>query len=175
MKCPICKTTIKDIRRSPFCPACQWELMEIPSNSSDEMKQYFRNLENNFREYHSQIKKITDLSLECSSLEKNNKAKQNNINNYNNEIEQEKKNIELKQKEYNHLKEVENEITYANQLISENMKKMEEYKNILSLSQNYDKNLQELLEQFLLCCRRGVYRSEIIIDTEELLRRKGML
>ncbi len=174
MICPICKTTIDDVRQNPFCPTCQWELLEIPSNSSDEMKQYFNTLENHFREYYSQIIRMTAFSETVSSLQKSNEAIQQDIDNCNKEIAQEEVYLIQQQKEFDRLQRVQEEITKANQILTENEKEVKKAQKIHKQSQQYDDMLQELLRGFLIVKRRGYLDNSISI-IERFLRRKGIL
>lgn len=174
MKCPICKTTIDDVRQNPFCPTCQWELLEIPSNSSDEMKQYFNTLENNFQEYYSQITRMTALSEDVSSLQKSNEAVQQDIDKCNKEIAQEEEKLSQQQEEYDRLQKIQEEITKANQILTENEKEVKKAQKIDKQSQKYDEMLQELLRSFLIVKRRGYLDNSISI-IEKFLRRKGIL
>ncbi len=174
MKCPICETTIDNVRQTPFCPTCQWELLEIPSNSSNEMKQYFKTLENNFREYYSRITRMTDLSEAVSSLQKSIEVIQRDIDKCNNEIAQEEYCLIQQQKEFDRLQKVQEEITKANQILSENEKEVKKAQKIHNQSQKYDDMLQELLRGFLIVKRRG-YLDHSISTIERFLRRKGIL
>lgn len=174
MKCPICKTTIDDVRQIPFCPTCQWELLEIPSNSSDEMKQYFKTLENNFREYYSQITRMTTLSEAISILQESNKAIQQNIDNCNKEIIQEEGKLNQQQEVFDRLQKVQEKITKADQILSENEKEVKQAQMILDQSQEYDEMLQELFDNYLIVKRRG-YLDHSISRIERFLRKKGIL
>lgn len=40
MDCPICKTTIGDIKENLFCPVCHWELAALPTNALSLRKDY---------------------------------------------------------------------------------------------------------------------------------------
>lgn len=174
MKCPICKTVVDNVRQNPFCPTCQWELLEIPSNSSDEMKQYFKTLENNFREYYSQITRMTTLSEAVSSLQKSNETIRKNIDNCNKEIAQEEDKINQQQDEFVRLQRVQEEINKANQILAQNEKEVKKAQDIYNQSQKYDEMLHELLRSFLIVKRRGYLDNSISI-IERFLRRKGIL
>lgn len=68
MECPICNTIIDDTHKTPFCPTCHWELVVISSDVSSEMKRYFEDRQNAYRNCYSSIKNKRAMEQELEKL-----------------------------------------------------------------------------------------------------------
>ena len=68
-KCPICDTSISDVK-AQYCTECNWELIVIPDNSPDDLKRYYQEKENRYRNaFKGNNEKILKLEKQLNSLE----------------------------------------------------------------------------------------------------------
>lgn len=174
MECPICNTTIDDVRQTPFCPTCQWELLEIPNSSSDEMKRYYEELKKDFLKYYSQIKAKGILEVEVRKLDQNNEDLRKEIAANDDKTAQRNAELEKQRKELARLKKIQNEIVQANQVLSGIQQSINIALQQLALSDNYNNMLQELRSSYLIAYRNG-YDNRQLKKIEKYLKGKKLL
>lgn len=73
MDCPICKTTIADIKENLFCPVCHWELAALPTNALSLRKDYEDRLIT-FHNSYDNSDTIESLSYKIKCSQKENEA-----------------------------------------------------------------------------------------------------
>lgn len=173
MECPICKTRIDDIRQIHFCPVCQWELLEIPSNSSQELKDYFEELRRNFKTYYSKLQKDREISASTEKLIQANKALEKSLAEKSEALGQMRQQHQQQQEKLDHLKKLNEKILLIESEIKEINAEIKKAQKILDSSKDYDKILKKLLDDYLVAYNNG-YGKELK-EIGRWLRKKNLL
>ena len=173
MECPICKTKIDDIRQIHFCPVCQWELLEIPSNSSQELKDYFEELRSSFKTYYSQVKKDREISASTEELIHANIALEESIEEKGKTLDQMRGEKEQQQEKLDHLRKLNEKILQIESDINKINTDIKKVQKLLDSSKDYDVILEKLLDDYRVAYNNG-YRKELK-EIERWLRKKNLL
>jgi chromosome segregation ATPase len=134
MNCPICNTTINDIKENLFCPVCHWELAALPTNALSLRKEYEKRLAA-FQSCYEQSDTIESLS---------NKIKYTHEKNESIEKELAKLKTEIKEK-VNVFGQLEMEQIALQKVQKENCKKQKELKEVEQKIEMERSRLKDLL------------------------------
>lgn len=174
MECPICKTAIDDVRQTPFCPTCQWELVEIPNDSSDELKKYYMKLRTDFQDYFSHIKEKGSLEITIRNLCHENEVLAKKINEDNRDIAIKEEKLNKQREELVRLETIQKNITQVKQELSKINGEIQKAQKQQKKLDDYEKLLQELLDCYNFVNWNGYQDSELNI-IKKFLQQKGLL
>lgn len=174
MECPICKTAIDDVRQTPFCPTCQWELVEIPNDSSDELKKYYMKLRTDFQDYYSHIKEKGSLEITIRNLCQENEVLGEKVKNCDSDIVIKEEELNKQRKELVRLETIQKDITQVNQELSKIIGEIQKAQKQQKKLDDYENVLQELLDSYNFVNWNGYQDSELN-KIKKFLQQKGLL
>ena len=174
MECPICKTIIEDLRQNQFCPKCQWELAEIPNNSSEELKRYYKELKKEFQDYYSHIKENESLKKTIQKLCQENEVLGEKVKDCNSDIAIKEEEFNKERKELVRLETIQKDIIQVNQELSKIIGEIQKAQKQQKKLDDYENVLQELLDCYNFVNWNGYQDSELN-KIKKFLQQKGLL
>lgn len=139
MNCPICNTTINDIKENLFCPVCHWELAALPTNALSLRGDY----DNRFAVFHNSydgFDTVDTLSKKINNLKKGNEAIEN-------ELTKLKKDVKEKTYRFGQLEMEQISLQKAQRENSKKQKKLKEIEREIEIERNVIKDLLTLEEK----------------------------
>lgn len=139
MKCPICNTTINDIKENLFCPVCHWELAALPTNALSLRGDY----DYRFAVFHNSydgFDTVDTLSKKIKNLKKGNEAIEN-------ELTKLKKDVKEKTYRFGQLEMEQISLQKAQRENSKKQKKLKEIEREIEIERNVIKDLLTLEEK----------------------------
>lgn len=175
MKCPICKSEVNDVRDTPYCPICQWELIEIPSSSSTEMHRYYDMLTACFKECYAQTAGNKLLAAEVEA-NKNEIRMQSEKKEHDSEmLKAKQQELENLKQQLRHLRAVSEQLTQTEKDIHSTEQSISTARDILRLSSDYDELLKQLLDDFLVARYNGYGPTSEMQEIENFLKSKKLI
>jgi len=154
MDCPICKTTIGDIKENLFCPVCHWELAALPTNALSLMKDY----KDRFRVFHSSHDNsdtIESLSHKIKTVQEKNESIKMELAKVKTEIGEKTNEFGQLEIERTALQKAQKENLKKQTELKEIEKKIEKEKNCLKALSALADNVDKLEEAYKCAFHRG--------------------
>ena len=127
MNCPICNTTITDIKGTLFCPICHWELAAIPTNAL-QLKKDYENRQAVFRYGYDKSDTPETLSKKIEGAKQDNESLSKQISILKEQTKEKAKELERLEKERCALEGVQKELRKKQKLLKDAENKIDEYK-----------------------------------------------
>lgn len=127
MNCPICNTTIDDIKGTLFCPKCHWELAAIPTNAILLKKDYEDRLIV-FSHSYGEIDPIETLSQKIQGVKRQNDSLVGQISMLKEQTEEKFKELEQLKDELRSLQDGPDKLRKKQKTLEDAEKKIDEYK-----------------------------------------------
>lgn len=155
MNCPICNTTINDIKENLFCPVCHWELAALPTNALSLRKDY----EDRLVIFHSisdNSDTIEFLSNKIKCSQKENESIENEITRLKIEIRERTKQFGQLDMEWISLQKVQIDLQNKQKKLKELERQIMREKARLKVLLAMEEKVKELRDAFKVVSRRGI-------------------